>query len=102
MKIKCPKEISVLIHPYTICLIKGLKTDEDLRGECNIRTQQIGIDLDLPDSQRVYTLLHEVYEAYNDALGLGFNHETIDASAIIAASFLLNNLGLEIDWSEVG
>ena len=66
VKVKIDKIIRVMCHPYEINIVKNLKVDEDLRGECQIRKQVINLTAELPYSQMVAVLFHELFEAYGD------------------------------------
>ena len=100
MKIKVPKIIEVIIHPYEIVFRRYLKDDEAFRGVCNVRTQRIEIEPALPPSQRTYILFHEVGEAIKDAYACGVTHDDLDLMATGYAEFF-TKLGIEFDWSDI-
>ena len=98
MKVRVPKVIEVIIHPYKIMFQPYLKADENFRGYCNVRTQEIRIEPNLPPSQRTYLLFHEIGEAIKDAYNCGVSHDDLSLMATGYAEFF-TKLGIELDWS---
>lgn len=101
MKVKVPQKIKVLYHPYEIWIGEHLKVDENYMGTCNTRSLKLIIERTLPESQRAYTLNHEILEAYNDALSMGLAHKDLDSVAIAWTDFQINVLGITYDWSDI-
>ena len=100
MRVRVPREIEVIIHPYEIVFCPDLNADEGFRGLCNVRTLQIKIDPKLPPSQRTYILFHEVGEAIKDAYNCGVTHEDLCLMTMGFAEFF-TKLGLELDWTDI-
>jgi hypothetical protein len=102
MKIKVPREIKVITAPYHVLYNPHLWYDEGLAGCANHRMNEIQIDPAISSSKRDVTLLHEVLEVIKDKYSIDIGHADLDRIAQGIASFLLNDLGIELDWSEIG
>lgn len=99
--IKVPKKIKAMHHPYALSLQRYIKDDDGMLGWCNTRTQKIAVDNSLPNSQRTYVLMHEILEAYKDAMGFPIEHNSLDSASKAFAHFLTETLGIKLDWSNI-
>ena len=75
--------------------------EEREQGFINHITQIIGIERELPASQRDVTLIHEVLESVNRHYNCGLSDENIDRIAHGMAEFFFDNLGIELDWRDI-
>ena len=100
MKITIPREIRMGIHHYRVEFNPLLWYEEQLKGSVNHIKQVIQIDPVLAPSQKITTLLHEVFHIVSDNYGCKLDDVEIDRMAQGAAEFL-DNLGIEFDWSKI-
>ena len=100
MKIKVPRKIKIGTFDCTLNYRENMKVDEDWRGSFNQRTGEIFIDRTCGvGKDRVF--LHELLHVVDKNYECGLDEITISRMANGFAEFLFNNLGIELDWSEI-
>lgn len=70
-------------------------------GTIERRLQEVWIDPDSPLSQKNETLLHEVLHLISMVFSCSLDEDNIDRIAEGYAELLFNNLGIELDWSDI-
>lgn len=93
---KKPKEVIIQGHPYSIisdnsenCL-ENLQNKE-LRGCINYTGQVIYIAEDQKDESWAVTLLHEIYHAFLNHMGLKHEEKLVDNLATASLTFFKEN-----------
>jgi len=101
MIIKVPRKVKMASHTY------GIKCDSRQSlsaGTCGLTRhiyQEIIMDPSWPLSQKNQTLLHEVMHLIERFWVVKLDDNDIDRIAEGLAVFLFDNLGIELDWSDV-
>lgn len=101
MKIKVPKTIKIATHSYPVSYNKDLRCDEGFVGKVKHRVPGIEIEPDQAFSQKNQTLLHEVLHIISRTYSCDLDEGNIDRIAEGFSELLFNNLGIELDWSEI-
>lgn len=101
MKVKIPKQIKLGVHSYGIRYNSHLRCDEGSVGCSRHRSQVIEIEPDQADSQKYETFIHEVLHIIDRQYSCRLDEDDVDRIAEGFADFLFNNLGIELDWSEI-
>ena len=101
IKVKVPKVIKIATHQYRVEFNPLLWHEENLKGCANHLKQKIQVDPVLAPSQRLVTLLHEINHIISDVYRCKLDEDEIDKVAQGYADLLVNNLGIEFDWSLV-
>jgi len=101
VKVRIPREIKVGAHTYSIGFSPHLHCDEARYGNCNHRTQEIQLWAESPPSLRDESLIHEVIHIGELCYRIDVSDSDIDRIAHLILEFLVRNLGIEFDWSEI-
>ena len=101
MKVKVPPQVRIGCHDYNICFNKHLWHDDKLAGSVNHRTHMIQIDPAFQLSELDATLIHEIIHIVVRIFSCQAEEADIDRLSEGMGEFLLNNLGIEFDWSNI-
>lgn len=101
MKVKVPKEIRIGVYHYFIRHLPYLHRDFNIYGRVCTNAELIELDLDMPDTIKTVSLLHELIHAICDSYCVRLSDEDTDRIAQGLAQILLNNWGIQFDWSEM-
>ena len=101
MKVKIPAKIRIGTHTYTIELDPHLHSDDKDYGLINYRTQTIRIWSDAPKSIKDQSLLHEVIHLSQHIYRVDITDADIDRIAQCMCDFMINNLGIDLDWGNI-
>ena len=101
MKVKIPSQIKIATSSYTVGFREHLKLDDGLVGVAYHRNKAIYIDPALDTSEKAQTLLHEAIHIIDRIYGCKIDEDDTDRLAQGMAELLVNNLGIEFDWSDV-
>ena len=101
MKVKVPNKIKVGAYTYGLTLNPHLHSDDGKYADCNHRTQQISIWTEAPPTVRYESLIHEVLHIAEFSCRIDVSDPDIDRIAYIMTELLQNNLGIELDWSDI-
>jgi len=101
MKVRIPPKIKIGTHTYSVIYDRDIRYDDDKIGICNHRTQTIKIWIDAPPSMKDEALLHELVHIAEYTYRVRIDDADIDRIAQCICDFLINNLGVEFDWSDI-
>ena len=101
MKVKLLPKYRMGIHTYSLSLDRNIRTDDADIGQVSHREQTIKIWTDAPLSRKNETLVHEVIEIGKFMYRVQIDDADIDRVAECVCEFLMNNLGIEFDWSDI-
>ena len=100
MKIKVPLVTRVGSLECELKFTANLKSDHSWLASLNQRTCLIEVDNDLRGNMRDRAYLHEVVHQIDINYEIGLSEENISRLANGFCEYL-NNLGIELDWSDV-
>ena len=101
MKVKVPKEIKIATHVYRVRYDPHMRHDEACYGQVNHREQTIDIETSIPLSVRNQTLIHEIVHIVDKVYVCRMDEDDLERLSNGMAELLFNNLGIELDWSEI-
>ena len=101
MKVKIPPKIKVSIGDYEIFYQPHLSIDESQCGQVWFRKNLIRIDPCFPANEQFVTLIHEVLHIVDRFYKCHLEEDNVDRIARGISEFLVNNLGIEYDWSDI-
>ena len=101
MDIKVPQSIKIGNFNYNVKFTEHMKVDENWRGSCSQRRGLIEIDPIGGDSMN-RTLIHEVIHMIGFNYECGFDEDTVTRIAHGVAELIFDNLGIGLDWSDIG
>ena len=101
LKVRVPKQIKIGVHSYKVIFSHYLKGVGEGDGAAQHEWQKILIAPELPPSQRAVTLLHEVLHIISKNYKCGLPEDTLDRLDEGLGEFLLNNLHIEFDRSDI-
>ena len=101
MKVKVPKEIKIATHTYRVGYDPHMRHDEACYGQVNHRTQTINIESSIPPSVKDQTLIHEIVHIVDKVYVCRMDEDDLERLSNGMAELLFNNLGIELDWSEL-
>lgn len=101
MKLVIPPQIKIGIHTYEIYFRPTMWTDEGLRGAVNHRMQTIELEPTLPPSVLLWVLIHEALHIIEEKGYIHIDESDISRFAEGLAELLVNNWGIEFDWSQI-
>ena len=101
MKVKVPATIKIATHSYNVSFRPHLRTDEKLDGFANHRTGELALEPEQPDSQKGVTLIHESIHIIQKIYEVGIDENDTERLAQGLMELLANNLGIELDWSDI-
>jgi len=101
MIIKVPKVNQIGSMKYTVGIEDYLRCDNAWKAYFNERTNEIIIDSQVTGNMRDRSYMHEVIHQIDVNYGCGLSEEVIDRLANGFCEYLFNNLGIELDWSDV-
>ena len=97
---KYPKKIKIGAYMYDVAYEANLKIDEGFRACVNFRTHKILIDPAQSDTQKSFTLLHEIMHIINNNYECDLDESNISRIANGILEFLQDNLGIKFEWDE--
>ncbi len=100
MKIKVPKVNQIGSFMCRVKLTPYLRCDEGWRASLNQRKNLIEIDTQLSGNCRDRSYLHEIVHQIDINYECGLSEENISRIANGFCEYL-NNLGIELDWSDI-
>ena len=101
VKIKIPNKVKIASHEYRIEFNPLLWHEEGLKGCANHIKQKIQVDPVLAPSQKLTTLLHEINHIISEVYRCKLDEDEIDKMAQGMAELLVDNWGIELDWSDI-
>ena len=101
MKVKIPREISIGIQKYRVEYLPDEVFNDNEFGAAWHRKQLITIEPTSHYVQKYTTLLHEVMHLIEKAYSFRIPDEDVDRLASGMGEFLKDNLGIELDWSDI-
>jgi len=102
MKVKIPKEIRIGIHRVSIKYEKGMGDNFGKRGQARYGECEIPIDPEKStDTKKTEALMHELLHFIDDIYNSGRLEEYEIATLANGISILLDDLGVEMDWSDI-
>ena len=101
MRVKIPREIKLGVWSYALSLVRGLKLKDGVWGDSQHVHYLLRIDKDLPEIERMATLIHEVLHIINEQYKAGLDEDTIGRLESGLTEFMTRNLNIEFDWSEI-
>ena len=102
MRVRVPKFAKLNVHQYEVEYRPNLWIEEALRGCANHITQKIQIEPAIAKSQKDVTFLHEVIHIIDRQYELKLSEDDVSRIAEGVADLLFTNLGIELDWSDIG
>lgn len=100
-KIKIPKKIKLGSSYYRISLQKNLKLMDGVWGDLGYLRHRIDIDASLPNRDKAITLVHEFLHAIDREYSCSLDEKEVDRISNGFTALLLDNLGIEFDWSGI-
>lgn len=101
VKIKVPKMFKAGgVYPYKIVYNSHLRDDEGYIGAVNFRKEVIEILPQLAPRRKDEDLLHELIHIFEDIYHFQIDEQTNHRIAEGFLDFLVNALGIELDWSD--
>lgn len=101
MMIKVPSRVNIGAQTYTIKFLHDEIFNDNEFGAAWHRKQEITIDPSCHATQRYSTLLHEIIHLIEKAYTFRIDDNDTDRMASGLTEFLRDNLGIELDWSDI-
>ncbi len=101
MKIKVPQKIKIGLCELAVKCNQHLRDDEGYAGITNFRTSEIQVLPQLVPRRKDATLLHELIHVFEDMYHFRLSEDDNWRIAEGMLEFMVNNLGIEFDWSEI-
>lgn len=101
MKVKVPKQFKVGAFDATVHITPFLRSDDAWKACFNQRTGRIELDSELGEQMRDRSFLHELTHMIDLNYGCDLSEDNIDRIACGLYEILHNNLGIELDWSNI-
>lgn len=101
MKVKVPNPVQIGGYKYSVCYKEGLLIEDQASGVAHHRREEIQIDPLLGKQDRDTTFMHEVNEIIKRVYSCDITHSDLDRMANGNSEFLFNNLGIDLDWSDI-
>jgi len=101
MKVKVPKQIKLLTHTYDV---KFDSKFVEAAGTCGLTRhwyQEILLDNNQPKSEIDQIFFHEVFHIIERRFCIKIDDADIERFTEGLMEILVNNLGIELDWSEI-
>lgn len=87
----CPRQVFIGENVWTIQFVKTLGSKLDT-GECDSHENVIRIRLGLEPNERLKTIIHEIFHAWEHEYGLSIPHKLIYALEEPITDFIAENL----------
>jgi len=100
VKIKVPTVNQIGSLKYPVSFVSHMRTDDGWKGSLNERTGVIHIETEISGNMRDRTYLHEIVHQIDINYEIGLSEENISRIANGFCEYL-NNLGIELDWSNI-
>ena len=100
MKVKVPNKVKIGTQEYKVCFNFNLIGDENEFGRINYRTGVISIDPNT-GKELFRVSVHEIIHGIERRFSLHMTDDAIDNMAEGVTEFLVDNWGIELDWSEI-
>ncbi len=92
MRLKdCPRLVTIGENVWTIQFVKSLDGNKDT-GECDSHENVIRVRLGLTPEERLKTIIHEIFHAWEYEYGLSIPHKLIYALEEPITDFIAENL----------
>ena len=102
MKIRVPKQIKIGVNCYQVEHLPDELFNDNEYGAAWHRKQKITIDPSSHSVQKYTTFLHEIIHLIEKSYCFRVDSDgNVDRLACGLAEFLRNNLGIELDWSDI-
>lgn len=101
MRVKIPPKIKISTHTYSVVFDPHLRHDDGCYGVANHRKQTVNIESSIPPTLRDQTFLHEVVHIIDKVFVCRMNEDDLERMSNGFADLLFNNLGIELDWSDI-
>lgn len=101
IKVKVPKKIKIGAHKACLKVVKYSRCDDNYRAYYHERKGEMGFDWQLSPIQRDRDLGHEVTHMIDVDKMCNLSEENISRIGNGWIEFLRDNLGIELDWSDI-
>jgi len=101
MKVKVPKTVKIAAHSYKPFFREHLREEENKNGYINFRTGELAIEPDQTQENLDISLYHEIVHTIDRIYCCEISETDTERIAQGLAEFLKNNLGVELDWSDI-
>jgi len=101
MKIKVKKLYTIGAFIYKLIYMPNLTSHHNLLGQTLSDSQLLKVDPSSTPQTKLVTLWHEKIHGINDVYNCELSEQNIDRLAHGVVSILVNDYGLEFDWSEI-
>ena len=102
MKVKVPNKVKILTHEYTIKFDTKALISAQTSGMAKHLYQEILLDNEnLPESELNQVFLHELIHTIERHFCLHLEDPDVERLSEGLAVVLFDNLGIELDWSDI-
>ena len=101
VRVKIPAEIKIGAYEYRLSLDANLREDEERDGTICFRKEEITVAGKAPMMRKNTALIHEVLHLADKNYEMQLNESQICQLSHAVAEFLFNNLGIDLDWSDI-
>ena len=101
MKVKIPRKIKMLTHPYTIKFDEKVTLSAGTIGLTRHYYQDICLTRELPPSELNQLFLHEVLHTIERHFNIKLEDQDVDRLSEGLCIFLFENLGIEFVWDDI-